>query len=963
MPTTRALRILLLLSFAFGPNALAAKGAAEPKAAATAQPAATAAAVDSLDRAVPLDARIQTGKLENGLTYYILPHKKPENRAQFWLAVNAGSVLEDEDQRGLAHFLEHMGFNGTKRFPKQELVKFIESIGVKFGPDLNAYTSFDQTVYMLQVPTDKPELVEKAFFVLRDWAGDISLEKEEVEKERGVVLEEWRLGRGAYRRIFDKQAPVIFHGSKYAERLPIGDPKIIEAASRETLLRFYRDWYRPDLMAVIAVGDFVPADIEKLIRGQFSDLKNPAKPRPRPVVEMPAHKETLVSVETDPELPRTSVSVMTKMPHRPERTESDYRRSLLESLHRSMLNARLDEIRRRPAAPFLSAGTGTSEYVRSMDTFSQSATVKEDAVETGLAALLEETERVEKHGFLPGELDRAKKNMLRAFQRNVQEREKSDGRQFATEITRNFFEGEMMGGPEAELAFVEKFLPAVTLDELNHLAKTWNGDGGNRVIVVSGPDKMTKPAADSLRALASSVEKREIAPWDDAVSSEPLLAKAPVAGKVTATQTIPEIGVTVWTLSNGVRVVHKETDFKNDEVVLSAFSPGGHSLVKDADYENARFADSVIAEGGIGNFDATQLRKLLAGKIVSVGAGIGELEEALSGRASPEDLETMFQLIQLRFTAPRKDPAAFESWRARTIEQVKNRRLSPEVVFNEDYYTFLALNHLRRQPTTPEMLARVDLDKALSIYQQRFGDAGDFTFVFVGNVAADRLKPLAETYLASLPAKGRKEKWQDVKVKRPKGVQVKTVVMGSEPKSQVVLTFLGKEKWSKDAQNDMRMLGEILRFRLREILREDMGGVYGVSVGGGIQRRPRPEYSFAVSFGCAPDSVEKLKEAVFAEIKAIQTNGISADYIQKLKEARVRAHEVQLEENGFWLGELRSAYTYGDDPKEIPDITPMLEKVTSDRVRAAARKYLQSGSHVVGILKPVPASAAAPGGP
>ena len=931
MTTVRALLFLVLLSFIGSPIARAA----EP------------------DPVVPLDSRIQKGTLANGLTYYILPHQKPGKRAQFWLAVNAGSVQEDEDQRGLAHFVEHMGFNGTKRFPKQDLVNFIESIGVKFGADLNAYTSFDQTVYMLQVPTDKPELVEKAFHVLRDWAGDMTFDAGEVEKERGVVLEEWRLGRGAGMRIFDKQLPVIFHGSKYAERLPIGKPEILKTASRDTLLRFYKDWYRPDLMAVIAVGDFVPADIEKLVKAQFSDLKNPARSRPRPMVEMPAHQETLVSVVTDPEMPRTTVQVMTKMPHRAERTEGDSRRSIVESLHRMMLSSRFDEIRRRPQAPFIGAGAGTNDYVRSTDTFSQFAMVTEETLESGLAALIEESERVEKHGFLQTELDRAKKDLLRSYRRNVQERDKADGREFASEITRNFFETEMMGGPESELRLAEMFVPTVTLEELNHLAKTLSGNGANRVILVSGPEKMKKPTEESLRTLARSVEGREIKPWEDAVSSEPLIAKAPTAGKVAATKSVPEIGVTVWTLSNGVRVVHKETDFKNDEVLLSAFSPGGHSLVKDADYENARFASTVVGEGGLGSFDASTLRKVLAGKVVAVGAGVGELEESLSGRASPEDLETMFQMIQLRFTAPRKDANAFASWRARETEAVKNRRLVPEVVFNEDYYTFLAQSHKRRLPTTPEMLARIDLEKAMKIYKDRFADAGDFTFVIVGNVAADKLKPLAETYLGSLPSKGRKENWKDVKVTWPKGVQTKVVAMGSEPKSRVVLTFHGTEKWSEETENDMRMLGEILRFRLREVLREDMGGVYGVSVGGSVMRRPRPEFSFAVSFGCAPESVDKLKEAVFAEIKAISTDGIGDAYLQKLKEARVREHEVDLKENSFWLSELRRAYTYGDDPKDIPDIAPTLALVSSARVQAAAKKYL-GGEYVVGILNPAP---------
>jgi zinc protease len=912
---------------------------------------ATPQATDPLDVPIPLDARIQHGKLANGLTYYILPHKKPEKRAQLWLAVNAGSVLEDEDQRGLAHFVEHMGFNGTKRFPKQDLVNFLETIGVKFGPDLNAYTSFDQTVYMLQVPTDKPEIVEKAFFVLRDWAGDVSFTPEEVEKERGVVLEEWRLGRGAGMRIFDKQAPVLFHGSRYADRITIGKPEIIKEASRDTLMRFYRDWYRPDLMAVIAVGDFVPADIEKLIKGQFSDLKNPDKPRARQVIDVPAHEETLVSIETDPEMPRTTVQVVTKMAHRPEASERDFRRFLVESVYHSMLNDRLDELRRRPNAPFLFAGSSTGGYVRSTDAFTQFAMVKEDTLEAGLEVLLQEAARVEKHGFLASELERTKKDMLRSFQRSAEERDKQDGRAFADEMTRNFFEAEFMCGPEKELELAEKYLPTITLEELHHLAGSWRV-GGSRAILVSGPDKMKKPAADALRKLVASVEGRELTPWEDAVSTEPLMAQAPAPGKVTETRTIPEIGVTEWTLSNGIHVVHKETDFKNDEVSFVAWSPGGTSLVPDKDYESARFADRVVGEGGLGSFDATQLRKLMAGKVAGAFVGLGELEETLSGRASPQDLETLFQLVHLKFTAPRKDAEAFEAWRAREIDQAKNRRLSPETVFFEDMGVLMAQDHPRRAPTTPEMLAKVDLDKAMKIYQDRFADAGDFTFVFVGNVSADKLKGLAETYLASLPSKGRKEKWKDVNVHHPIGVKEKVIKKGQEPKSRVLLVFHGGETWSKDHENDMRMLGEVLSIRLREVLREDMGGVYGVSAGGRIDRRPKQEYAFTVQFGCAPENVDKLKQAVFDEIKAIQDKGIGDDYLTKVKEARKRAHETNLKENGFWVGELRRAFTFGDEPKDIPDIQPMIDQISSDRVRAAAKKYLLSKQYVLGVLEP-----------
>ncbi len=903
------------------------------------------------DAPLPLDARVKKGKLANGLTYYVLPHQKPEKRAQIWLAVNTGSVLEDDDQRGLAHFVEHMGFNGTKRFPKQELVAFLEKSGVRFGADLNAYTSFDETVYKLQVPTDKPEIVGRAVSVLRDWADGVTFDPNEVEKERGVILEEWRLGRGASRRLFDKQAPTVFHGSKYAERLPIGLPEVIKGASRDKLVRFYQDWYRPDLMAVVAVGDFDAAEMEKRIKDEFGSLPAPAKPRPRAAVVLPPHAEPLVTIETDPEMPTTAVSIISKLPHRPEASERDYRRSIGEQLYASMFNARLDEIRRDPAAPFLSASAGTSGFVRTADASRASAVVKEDGIERGFAALLEEVLRVERHGFTESELDRAKKRLLKSFERAAIERDKTDASDFAAEIVRNFLEEEAMPGREAELALAKKLVPTFSLPELNGLAKQLGS--GSRVITVTGPTTIVKPTKASLLALEKDVSARTIAAYTDEQPTEALLKDAPTPGKVTSEKSIPEIGVTEWTLSNGVRVIAKPTDFNNDDVRMTAFSPGGTSLAKDADYiAAAEFADEVTNLGGLGPFDAVKLRKALSGKIAAVQPRISELDEGLTGSASAADVETLLQLAHLAFVAPRKDEKAFASWRQRQTEEVKNRRLSPDTLFRQELSVFSSQGHLRRQPTTPEILGKVDLDRSVAFYRDRFADAGDFTFVFVGNFELGAMKKLAETYLGSLPTKKRKETWRDVKASFPSGQKTLTVKKGAEPKSTVNLTLHGKETWSRDTDNDMKMLVEVLRYKLRQTLREDMGGVYGVQVAGNIVRRPRPEYRLTINFGCDPANVEKLEQAVFAEIKAIEEKGVDTETLDKIKETRRRSHEIDLKSNAFWGRELERAYTFGDDPKLILDVGSMIEKVTSARVQAAAKKYGKPTDYVLGVLEP-----------
>ena len=497
-------------------------------------PAASAAPIDPLDQPMPLDARIKAGTLPSGLRYYILPHRKPEKRALLWLAVDAGSVLEDDDQRGLAHFVEHMAFNGTKRFPKQDIVDFLEKSGVRFGADLNASTSFDETIYTLQVPTDNTALVDRGLQVLRDWTDGVTFDPVEVDKERGVVLEEWRLGRGAGARLRDKQAPVLYAGSKYAERIPIGLPDVIQHASREALVRYYRDWYRPDLMAVIAVGDFDAADVEARIRREFADLAPPKDPRPRPQILVPPHAQTLVTIETDPEVPATGVTLFSEMPRRPVAAPRDIRRILVESLYHMMLGMRLDELTRQPDPPFIGAGSASVPLTRTTDGFTQSARVRDDGVERGYAALLEEVVRVEQHGFTAGELDRAKHQLLRTFQQEVKEYDKRDGRSLAGELVRHFLKAEEMGGPAAELALAESFLPTLTLEEIDAVGKKLSGQ--SRVLAVAGPTRMVAPSAEAMLALTRDVAGRAIARVRRlGCRACRFMAATPVPGTVTAT--------------------------------------------------------------------------------------------------------------------------------------------------------------------------------------------------------------------------------------------------------------------------------------------------------------------------------------------------------------------------------------------------------------------------------------------
>jgi len=898
--------------------------------------------------ATPLDPRIRRTTLENGLTVYVMQHRKPEQRAALWLAVNAGSVQEDEDQRGLAHFVEHMAFNGTKRFAKQAIVDYIEKIGMQFGPDVNAYTSFDETVYMLTVPTDDRAVMHTGLDILREWAGEVTFDPVEVDKERGVVLEEWRLRRGPFARINDKQWPVMFQGSKYAERLPIGLPEIVQKAPREALVRYYEDWYRPENMAVIAVGDFDPEEIEKEIASRFGTLEARPQRRAREAVPVPDDHPTAITIATDPEMPFSRVQIINKMPHRAERSKADYRRWLVESVYHAMLRARFQQLALDPSAPFTDAGSWTSDLTRTAEGFTRYATAKQGRTAEALTVLVREIERVEQHGFHQSELDRALRQQLAYMENAAAEWEKTEASAIADEMTRNFFEGEQMPGRPVELAFLRELVPTVTLAELNHLAATWGGERG-RVIAISGPASAKLPTEAEVRRLVAEAASAKVEPWAEEVA-RPLMTSLPEPGRVVETTRDAAADATVWKLSNGVRVIVKPTTFQNDAVVLHGWKPGGSSLVKDV--LHARFATSVVETGGVGDLDQVALAKTLAGKVASVNVFMGELAETVRGRTRPADLETALQLVHLKLTAPRKDARAFAAWKQDQLEWVRNKRRLPEVSFFEDMQAVHTKNHPRRQPVTTEMIEQVDLDKAHAVWRSRFADLGGFTFAIVGNVDPEALKPLVERYLGSLPGTGKKETWKDVGVTYVTGRMTKEITQGSEPKSYVSMRFGAPERWSRDAARDAHVLQMVLDIRLREVLREDLGGVYGVQAWVELARQPTVRREASIFFGCDPANVEKLRDAALGVIRDIQKNGISAPYLEKVREQLRRARETDAKENWWWASQLYQAYWHGEDFAKVTDLDGTLARVTSKHVQAAAKRFFDERNLVTGVLRP-----------
>ena len=906
-----------------------------------------------LDQVVPVDPLITVGTLPNGMRYYLRENRQPTARAELRLAVKAGSVLEDDDQRGLAHFVEHMAFNGTRNFPGNAVGTFMQSIGVRFGAHVNAHTSFDETVYELQIPTDNPRTVDRSLLILEDFAHNVTFDSREIDQEKGVILEEWRLGLGAGERINNAQFPLLLKGSRYADRMPIGQPEIIRNVNPERLKQFYADWYRPDLMAVIVVGDFNKADMEFQIRSHFGSIPAPTSPRPRPTYTVPNLTETAYSIVTDPEATSTRISASSTMEGREQMTIGSYRQHMVEQLFGAMLSARLGDIAQAPNAPFLRAQTDRDLFVRTIEVTSLDALVAKGGVERGLSALMTELARVSRFGFTAPELSRMKLNLQRGLERAVVEKDKSESGPLADEFIRNFIEEEPIPGIVYEYGLNQRFLPEITLAEVNAVAKNWMPDR-NRVVAISAPeaDKASLPDNVKLAGVISSADSERLTAYVDTVSNQPLLARAPTAGAVANTSSTEPLGITQWTLSNGVRVVLKPTAFKQDEILFRAVSPGGTSLASDADFIPAETADAVISQGGLGNFSRSDLNKVLAGTTAYVNADIGATEEGLAGGAARKDLETMFQLIYLTFTAPRADPVAFKVMTEQLKVTLANRQLQPDTLFDQTLDAALSQNHLRAQPLTPASVDRMDLNKSLAFYKDRFADASDFVFVFVGSFDLAAMRPLVEKYLGSLPSLRRNEMAKDVGMRTPPGIVERQVKSGIAPRSQVSIVFTGPFQNDEQHRVIASAMADTLAGNLQRTLREDLGGTYGVSVVPRFAKQPTGEYRLTITFACDPARTESLVKTAFSVIDEYKRVGPGQGQVADARSALVRDFETNAATNIYLLNRILYKYEFGEDVKEVFNMNPFYDQVTPGSLRDAARQYLNTDRYVAVTLVP-----------
>tara|TARA_R110002074_G_scaffold39418_1_gene106020 strand:- start:6238 stop:9084 length:2847 start_codon:yes stop_codon:yes gene_type:complete len=906
---------------------------------------------------IPIDPNVKIGKLSNGLTYYIRNNGKPEDKLELRLVVNAGSILETEKQLGLAHFMEHMNFNGTKNFQKNELVDYLQSIGVQFGADLNAYTSFDETVYILPIPSDDPEKLDKGFQILEDWAHNATLTDEAIDAERGVVLEEYRLGLGPNKRMMQKYLPKLMYGSKYAERLPIGTKENLENFSYEDVRSYYKDWYRPDLMAVIAVGDLDTAELEAKIKQHFSGIAKPENPKKRETFKLPNHDETFVTIASDKEAPFSQVQIMYKDKFEAPKikTTLDYRESLVKTLFSTMINNRLSELTNKPNPPFVFGSTGYSgTFSRSKNAYQSFAMTSETGQLNGLKALLEENERVKRYGFQEGEFERAKKSIMARWDKTYKDKDKQESNRIIGEYVNNFLEEEPIPGIEWEYNMTKQYLKTIALSEINKLINQFIHDD-NRVIILTGPEKegLELITENQVLDLLKEVESSNIEAYKDADVRENLVENLLAKGSILNVSKNESINTTTFTLSNGAKVTFKKTDFKNDEVLFEAVSFGGTNLYTDEEFKATTFANGGLAEAGIGGLSKTDLKKMMSGKIANVSPYIQLATEGFRGQAAPKDLEILFQQVYLYFTDLNKNKEAYQSFINRQKSFLGNLMANPQFYFSNE--TGKIKNEGNTRYTgfpTPEKMDQADYDLAYIKYKERFADAGDFHFFFVGNVDENILKELSSKYIASLPSINSNETITPTKFREKDIYQKHVVKKGKDPKSLVSIVWREDDiKYSEKKALEVSALGEILTIKLIEKLREEEGGVYGVGANGNFRKLSFPGVTFSISFPCGPENVDKLVAAALAEVEKIKQEGPTTEDLNKVKESKLQKYREGSKTNRFWLSNLTTAMQENKNPADVLKTQEAINGLTIEAIKNIANEFLDE-NYFLGILMP-----------
>lgn len=885
---------------------------------------------------------VKIGTLPNGLKYYIKFNQKPEKKVELRLVVNAGSILEDNDQRGLAHFMEHMNFNGLKHFPGNELVQYLQSIGVAFGNDLNAFTSFDQTQYMLPIPSDDSNKVEKAFTVLADWSGAALLTSEEIDKERGVILAESRIGKGADDRMMKKWLPALMNGSKYADRLPIGVDSIIEKFNYSTLRRYYSDWYRPNLQAVVVVGDMPVDKAEKMIKEKFGNYKNPENPRLRqPLFAVKPFTVSKAMMISDKEADFTQISIVcSAQPAHPVITEGDYLNRMANNLFFSMMSMRLDELKNTANPPFVFAYTYLGGWARGFESFVANAMCGNTQMQSAIQALLTECMRVKKFGFTKDELTRAKAVMLSDYEKRYNERNKTESGNLVWEFTSNYLENEAIPGIEWERNFINQNIDRIELKSFDSIRNKITFDD-KYFCYVTAKTQENLPSDAELKAWIDNALKKPVEAYKEKGIAASLLKTDPKPGTIIKTEKNEKLGTTTLTLGNGVIVCLKPTDFKNDEIVFKGIRYGGFSLYEASDYASAQFSNNLVEEMGYGDFSKSDLTKFLSGKEVSVIPTVDMYTEYINGSSTVKDLPTLFQLIWLKCTSPRIDPQAFQSYVSREKQQLESIKQNPQYLFMDTAYnTFYRGNKRAHLIENASIYDQMKMENAVNYYKQRLCNANGMYYTFVGSFTLELITPLIEKYLGSLPSGNIIKNFRDLGIVPVEGEHSFTLHKGSEQQAMLMHYFTGKMPYDPEDNFLLSQLNAILNNQIVDTIREKMSAIYGGGCGGGIVKFPREEFIIQSQFPCSPKNIEKVNTAFLGLIDNTKVDGgITPKDLERVREPALEHFKVNIKTNDYWLTGLQNAYLYGTDPERIITFDRRLQAITPEKLVQIARKF------------------------
>lgn len=903
----------------------------------------------------PLDPAVRSGILPNGMRYYIRQNKLPEKRAEFYIAHSVGAIQEEDDQNGLAHFTEHMAFNGTANFPGKTMLDYLATIGVKFGQNVNAGTSVEQTIYNLSnVPLLRQGIIDTALLVLHDWSNYISFEEKEIDLERGVILEEWRMYGSADERMSNKLAPVIYKGSKYAKRDVIGDTAVIRNFKYQTIRDFYHKWYRTDLQAVIIVGDFDVATMEKQVISVFSAIPAVKNPAPKVMYPLPDNTEPLIGIAKDKEATETAVQIYYKHDAIPDdqKNLAYMRLQLIRNLINSMFAQRMNELSRKENPPFVQAYSYYGRMTRGKDIFTGIAIAENNKADLALASLLSEMLRLRRYGFLNAEFERAKATLMRNYESRFMDKDKRKNRELIYPVISHFLYNQPNPGIEYDYNFVKAMIPGISLKELNDEAMRYVRDD-NCIITITGPEMegVGLPTEQEIKNLLNGISPDKITPWVDDMQGKKLIEQEPVAGKVQKSASQTALATTEWTLSNGMRVIFKPTDFKEDELLIRASSPGGLSLVKDEDMVAAGQLGNMVSQMGIGSFSAVELSKLLAGKRVNVSVMLSDDQDIINVRTSPKDLETALQLMYLQFTKARWNEADYKNWYDKLRAMYQNADAEPRKAFYDTLNYVMNNYNARYKPLTYASLEVLSLESMKRIYAERFQDPSDFTVLLVGKVNPEEVKPLVEKYLASLNGPKRNEQFKDDGARPPKGTTVKDFRReNTTPRTSVFVNFSGKASYSAHDRVMTAAIRHILELRYIESIREKEGGTYSVRTGLSLDKLPEPYYNLNISFDTDPLKADKLIGIVHQEIQNLLTSGPSETDLQKAKEYFLKQRQEDMKENSWWNSILQDYYFRNVD--YVNTYEKEVQALTTQAVHAYAKTLLSDPDKVTIIMRP-----------